>query len=50
MDQITFIDPKTGAYYEVKPAKATVDFALKLGYLPYTAADDDAVDKVLYDR
>lgn len=43
---IEFVNPDTGEFFKVKPAKVTVDLAYKLGYLPASAEDMDRADAV----
>lgn len=45
-EPIEFVDPDTGEFYKVKPAKATVDAAYKLGFIPFTGEDMDRADAV----
>ena len=46
---ITFVDPDTGETYAVKPAKATVAAAWKLGFMPFTSDDMDRAEAVEVD-
>ena len=45
-EPIVFLDPDTGESYKVKAAKATVDAAYKLGFIPASAEDMDRADEV----
>lgn len=44
---IRFIDPSSGESYYVKPTKATVMAAEKLGFMPATIGDDERAEKVM---
>lgn len=43
---IYFVDPETGDTYPVAETKAAIAAAEKLGFLPKTDQDFDAVDRV----
>ena len=46
-DKIEFIDPATGESHFVAPRRETIELAERLGYIPASAEDDDAVDDVM---